>query len=475
MISRDEIRAVLVQRGFATDGLTQEHAESLALPGRETVKIKRFNSFPLVIHPRHEGIWNDLLAISGVIASPDKLAHNSNFVGFDKRLHGGKSPIAYGFDFGFDSPAALHKFLDMLLGEAHVNKSVFDPDALAFFDGFMAPDNPQFVFWLPNYVKTLSLVRHALARNAPGALFETIWKSRDNAVSNAGQGVMGFLTADRMHAELVEVIRDIAGDGSPENFDAMVARLERWRSEDRLPSVPRLLLARAFSAIHPERYHTTVDAAKQELIIPWFAKHTGFVSPNGNWAQKAEALSAHLGRANVFGDDLERRNMFPWYVFEQMRDVGGTLPFRPGHTSRRAAGEAHGSPESRTIEYRHNVIQDRLFALLCERHGENAVGTERPTGTGGRADALVCRPDGRYELYEIKPAASAADAVRQAMGQLLEYGYRRGGLDPIALHVVSDAAMDDVTLEYLQSLEVRFGLKLDYMQVSSSRDTGVSA
>ena len=475
MISRDEIRAVLVQRGFATDGLTQEHAESLALPGRETVKIKRFNSFPLVIHPRHEGAWNDLLAIQGVIASPEKRAHNSNFVGFDKRLHGGKSPIAYGFDFGFDSPAALDKFLDVLLGEAHVNKSVFDPEALVFFDGFMAPDNPQFVYWLPNYVKTLALVREALARNAPEDLFETIWKSRENAVSNAGQGVMGFEIVDRLRGKLVEVIRDISVDGSPANFDSIIDRFERWRTQGHLVSVPRLLVARAFAAIHPGRYHTTVDAAKQERIIPWFARHTGFVSPNGNWAKKAEALSAHLGRANVFGDDLERRNMFPWYVFEQMRNSGGTLPFRPGHTSRSATGESHGSPESRTIEYRHNVIQDRLFALLCERHGVNAVGTERPTGTGGRADALVCRPDGRYELYEIKPAASAADAVRQAMGQLLEYAYRRGGLDPIALHVVSDAAMDDVTLEYLQSLEVRFGLKLDYMQVSSSRDMGFSA
>jgi hypothetical protein len=95
------------------------------------------------------------------------------------------------------------------------------------------------------------------------------------------------------------------------------------------------------------------------------------------------------------------------------------------------------------------------------------VATEHPTGTGGRADALVRGEDGSLHLYEIKPAPTAREAVRQAMGQLLEYGYRRGGLRPQTLHVVSDARLDDLTREYLQMLEERFSLKLAYMNVSS--------
>jgi len=95
------------------------------------------------------------------------------------------------------------------------------------------------------------------------------------------------------------------------------------------------------------------------------------------------------------------------------------------------------------------------------------VGTEHPTGTGGFADALVQHKDGSRELYEIKPAGSAREAVRQALGQLLEYAYRRNGLQPKAMHVVSDAPMDAVTGEYLESLEKRFGLRLSYLHVES--------
>lgn len=453
--------------------MAQKHAEGWVRPDGEQVKLKKFNRYPLVIHPHHEDIFDGLTKIPGVVPSPERLSHNSNFVGFPKRQHTGRDPIAYGLDFGFDSTTALELFLDLLLGVTDGKRTgmgVFDAQAQVFLDGFMAPDNPQFVYWLPRYAQTLTRAREALSRDAPEELFETVWKSRDNAVSNAGQGVMGFDAADRLRGKLVEVIRAIAADGSPASFGAIVDQFERWRAAGDLASVPRLLVARAFAAIHAERYHTTVDATKQDRILPWFEEHTGFVAPAGNWADKASALSAHLERSGVFGDDLERRNMFPWYVFDQMRDASGKLPFRPGHTSRPASGEARGRSEPRTIEYRHNVIQERLVALLRERHGEDAVAAEHATGTGGRADALVRRPDGRYQLYEIKPAASAADAVRQALGQLLEYAYRSGGLEPAALHVVSDAPPDEVTSVFLSRLQSEFALPIDYMQVTCDRE-----
>ncbi|MEY2170550.1 MULTISPECIES: hypothetical protein [unclassified Rhodanobacter] len=368
----------------------------------------------------------------------------------------------------------LEQFLAGLRATGHVAvtdvtnapQAAFDVEARRFLDGFMAPGNSQFMQWLPRYSETLAHVREVLSRKAPEDLFDLVWKSRDNAVSNAGQGVMGFEIADRLRGRLIEVISDIAADGSPAAFDAIIDRFEQWRVLGELASVPRLLVARAFAAIHPMRYHTTVDASKQERIIPWFEEHSGFVAPEGGWATKAAALSDHLTRCSVFGDDLERRNMFPWFVFEQLRDASGKVPFRPGHTPKPAMGEARGFASVREIGYRHNVIQDRLFELLCARHGDDAVGTERPTGTGGRADALVRLPDGSFELYEIKPAATAADAVRQAMGQLLEYAYRRGGLQPVSLYVVSDAPLDEITTEFLSRLRSEFALPIEYLQIA---------
>lgn len=346
-------------------------------------------------------------------------------------------------------------------------RPVFDGEAQSYLAGFMETDNPQFIHWLPRYIQTLRSVRQALHRDAPDAIFDVVWKTIDNAVSNSGQGILGFNAADRQREGLVEMIKEIARDGGPTQYDLLVSRLEEWRQKGELPKVPRLLLARAFAAIHPGRYHTTVDAAKQDRIIPWFVEHTGFRAPEGNWAVKAAALTAHLDRCNVFASDQERRNLFPWYVFDQLRDVTGKVSFRPGHTPRPASGEAVIESQRRSIEYRHNVIQDRLVSVLRAEHGHDAVGTEHPTGTGCRADALVLRGNGSLDLYEIKPAATARDAVRQAVGQLLEYGYRRGGLYPASMHVVSDAPLDDVTQEYLRELEVRFGLKFGYMLVAS--------
>ncbi|GAB3346273.1 hypothetical protein [Marilutibacter aestuarii] len=344
----------------------------------------------------------------------------------------------------------------------------FDAEARAFLDGFLAADNPQLVRWLPRYRHTLDTVRDAMERDAPETVFELVWKSFDNAVSNAGRGILGFETAERWREPLIEMIGDIGRDGTAAQFDDLLTRLEQWKRAGDLPKVPRLLLARAFAAIHPERYHTTVDVTKQDSILPWFKAHTGFVVPSGNWAARAQALTAHLDQSGMFEGNLEHRNMFPWYVFEQLRDASGRVPFRHGHVSRSPSGRKTSSEQIRSVEYRQNVIQDRLVAQLCATYGDRAVATEHPTGTGGRADALLRHDDGSLELYEIKPAATAREAVRQAVGQLLEYAFRRNGLQPKALHVVSDAVLDDVTEEYLQVLEQRFGLRFGYLHVAIS-------
>lgn len=466
LLSRDEIRGVLLGRGFGPDDLTQEHAESLTLSGYGAIKIKRGDRYPLVVHPRHESAWADLVSIDGVEASPERLAHNSNFVGFPKRVHTGRSPIAYGLDFGFRSTDALERFLAVVTGDLSDKRRLFlDAEARAYLEGFLDSGNPQFVYWHPRYVQTLATVREALDADAPERIVDLVWKALDNAVSHAGQGMVAGETVDALREELTAAVREIAIDGGPQHFDRVLTDLGQWRSQGRLPKVPRLLLARAFAAIHPDRYHTTVDAEKQDRVIPWFAAHTGFVPPDGNWATKAIALTRHLEELDVFGPDRERRNMFPWFVFDQLRDRTGALPFRPGHMSRVGSGEVERQGEKHAVDYRQNVIQDRLVELLRGKHGVAAVASEHPTGTGGRADVLVQRSDGRRELYEIKPAATAREAVRQALGQLLEYAHRRDGLDPCTFHVVSDAEPDALTQEYLDVLDARYGLRVEYIYV----------
>jgi hypothetical protein len=121
------------------------------------------------------------------------------------------------------------------------------------------------------------------------------------------------------------------------------------------------------------------------------------------------------------------------------------------------------------------VWYDVVILLLVEvslaaEFGEERVWTEHPTGTGGYADAIVRQPDHSCQLYEIKIAGTASEVVRQAMGQLLEYGFREGGLEPVKLFVVGEPALDDVTRRFLVRLCADFNMDIDYLQVELPHD-----
>ncbi|NCT68325.1 MAG: HNH endonuclease [Rhodanobacteraceae bacterium] len=116
-LTRAEIAAVLARQGFARDTKPKVHAEGWTGPLGERIYLKTGNRFPLVIHPRHEARLPVLLSVPGVVGSPKRRAHNSNFTDFPKRMHTGNTPIAHGLDFGFLSAAAMEAFLGALSGK----------------------------------------------------------------------------------------------------------------------------------------------------------------------------------------------------------------------------------------------------------------------------------------------------------------------------------------------------------------------
>jgi len=343
---------------------------------------------------------------------------------------------------------------------------LLDAEALSFVDGFRNSADWFHQVWLPRYRETTNNIAAALSDGRPQDLFETIWKRADNAVSNAGQGILKFDTVDKMRNEFIQTIRDIFEDGSPRNFEHVVNRFEGWKAEGRIGMVPRLLIARAFASVHPRDYHTTVDASGHNQALKWFVDRTGFVIPRStNWAARARALVTHLDRSGVFGEDILLRNLFPWFVVHQLRARYSPADIPPGHSSRPVSAFADLPPAQRVIALRHNAVQTELFARLTIEFGEGRVWTEYPTGTGGYADAIVRRPDGRCYLYEIKIAGTATEVVRQAMGQLLEYSFREGGLDPMKMFVVGEPVLDDVTRRFLARLGADFKLDIGYLRV----------
>jgi len=343
---------------------------------------------------------------------------------------------------------------------------VLDAEGQTFLQGFNDLTNRFHSIWLPRYRSTIRRIEKYVAEDRAEELLDLIWKKTNNDVSNAGQGILKHSTVDAMRSEFIQALRDIADDGQPLNFDRIAERFEGWKAEGRIDKVPRLLIARAFAGFHPHRYHTTVDAQSQGQMLDWFVQHAGFHLPRlEGWAHRAEALVRHLDRLDLFGGDDLVRNLFPWFVLEQMRGRSPVTNIKPGHTPRPASAFADLPAAQRIISLRHNQLQGILFGLLETEFGIGTVWTEYPTGTGGFADAYVRLANQRCHVYEIKVAETAIQVVRQAMGQLLEYSYRDGGLEPVKLFAVGEPALDVTTRQYLERLRADFRLDIGYLQI----------
>lgn len=114
------------------------------------------------------------------------------------------------------------------------------------------------------------------------------------------------------------------------------------------------------------------------------------------------------------------------------------------------------------IEYspKQAPIQNQLIKFLKQY-------LERRNGTVGgeidRVDVKVLTGSGQTVLFEIKPALSAKLAIRNALGQLLEYSCYPRDKGVRMLVVVNDYPLMPTDTQYIQSLQEKFGLNLYYL------------
>ncbi len=348
---------------------------------------------------------------------------------------------------------------------AHRSTPSADGSLSRMITGFLDPNSWFLSQWLPRYEGAVSDVKRAIEARRIDAAIEIVWRQKDNAVSNAGQGVLAAREIEAHSDFFRSITRDIASDPSPRVFDKVMADANRQQSTKHLSKIPRLLIARAFATISPDKYHTTVDSSKHERVVDWFEEHTSFRSTAGNWAHRAAELSRYLRELTDLGDSVLIRNMFPWFVFTQLEGKGGRPVFTPGHKSRLRAGVGTNRVGIEYIKLRHNLLVETLYAELVDEHGRKVVGTEQPSGLGGFVDAVVKLGDARFWIYEVKVATTASDAIRQALGQLLEYAFREGAWNPQKMFVVGEPALDEGSRKFLSRLRREFELPVEYRQV----------
>lgn len=113
----------------------------------------------------------------------------------------------------------------------------------------------------------------------------------------------------------------------------------------------------------------------------------------------------------------------------------------------------------------HNRMQAELHRRLAARYGAERVDFEQSVDSGGRFDNRVRHADGQVSYYEIKTAASAGACVRQAIGQLLEYAFWTGSCPIHRLVVVGHVPPRPDESAYIQRLNDRFALPLEYLAI----------
>ena len=139
--------------------------------------------------------------------------------------------------------------------------------------------------------------------------------------------------------------------------------------------------------------------------------------------------------------------------------------FVAGHTEGKSKTKRSYSDYKKEISLLHNQLQTALYEQLSQCYGADFVATEQSCGSGNRID-LVVKKDSRYSLYEIKTSSSAKNCIREALGQLLEYGFYNDDIRIDKLVIVSPHELKNSDVEYIARIKEKFSLPIEYMAYS---------
>jgi hypothetical protein len=169
-------------------------------------------------------------------------------------------------------------------------------------------------------------------------------------------------------------------------------------------------------------------------------------------------------------DDLDR--LLPLYRYVESRGATSPVPlpksgfkFKAGRSKKATTAKATHPEKELDLDLRHNLLQEALYQRLVSKHGKDNVRTEQPSGVETLIDIVVKSKD-EYWFYEIKTALTARACLREAIGQLLEYGFWPGSQEPARFIVVGESPIDKDGQEYLRRLRKRFSLPIEYEAIA---------
>lgn len=151
-------------------------------------------------------------------------------------------------------------------------------------------------------------------------------------------------------------------------------------------------------------------------------------------------------------------------------EVKKGFQFIAGHNAGKGASKRSYSDHKNDISLLHNQIQTALYKRLSTTFDDGCVGTEVSCGLGNRID-LVVNDEDKYSLYEIKVLKNAKSCIREALGQLMEYAFYIEEISIDKLVIVSPHELKNSDKQYLDRLQKKFGLPVEYLQFNIENET----
>ena len=144
--------------------------------------------------------------------------------------------------------------------------------------------------------------------------------------------------------------------------------------------------------------------------------------------------------------------------------------FEPGFSPSVGKSSRKVSVGKRDVDLRHNQIQDKMYHIFVKYHGEKNVRKEQNTGVGTSIDLVVKMKSGLI-FYEIKTHSSLRYCIREALGQLIEYGYWPKKRNPYKFIIVSERDVNNDAIEFLKTLRDEMNLNIYYQQFDFDNNT----
>lgn len=168
-------------------------------------------------------------------------------------------------------------------------------------------------------------------------------------------------------------------------------------------------------------------------------------------------------------DDFDR--LFALYAYVESGNIPSSSRqesgFRPGCVVKTTRTTASLIARQVDVDLRHNELQVALFEALQAGYPGLRIGTEYRVAAGAQVDVAVEMPDG-FAFYEIKVAPTVRAAMREAIGQLLDYSHWPTESRATKLIVVGEARPSQADQSYLKTLRTRYRLKLFYRHLDTA-------